>query len=150
MSPEQELRNVGSWKFVQEWIEDRPENARTTTWKALGKKLICTGVAIGLNRYFRAGMNEDQFTFSTLDHHRLWHQPRVTVDIRQEDVIRVAFASTTRLEFNAADVQYTLPFEPGFATFRRFLNQLWKETVAEPIPDELCGFSAPVLTPDGV
>ncbi len=57
-----------------------------------------------------------QLAFSTLNQHRLEHQPHVTVDISPDQLIRVAF-STNRLEFNAPQVPYTLPFEPGFATF---------------------------------
>jgi len=85
------------------------------------------------------------------DLHGLRDKPRVTVALNPafEDCVRIAYG-TTNLWFRSPEIEYYLPFEPAFQTFRRFLNHLWTETVAEPIPEDLrspvAPFSAPILT----
>ncbi len=84
--------------------------------------------------------------FSTLDHHGLRDEPRVTIELHPPE-LRIGYG-TTNLLFRTPELEYSLPFDEAFATFRRFLNQLWMATVSEPIPEELRGsFTAPVLTP---
>ena len=83
--------------------------------------------------------------FSTLDHHGLRGEPRVTVEFYPLSEIRIAYG-TTNLYFFAPELEYTLEYEAAFATFRRFLEPSAAETVADALPEELCGFSAPMLT----
>ena len=73
------------------------------------------------------------FMFSTVDHHGLQREPRVTVVLDPPNDVRVAYGYN-HLEFNEPTLEYTLPFEQAFPTFRRFLDQLWKETMPEAIP----------------
>ena len=148
--PSHELNNVASWEFVKADIEQHPESAYWTPWKALARRFLQEGIRIGLHRHFRAGLSMNLIVFSTLDHHGLHLEPRVTVELHPESELRVAFG-TTNIELHPpAELDYLLPFEPGFATFRRFLNHLWTATMDEPIPDDirspLAPFSAPVLT----
>jgi len=145
MSPENEASNIASWGLALGFIEEYPENSHWSPWKKLARRLIHEGVVLGLNRYFRAGMSMSHIIFSTLDHNGLRGEHRVTIEIRSEGKFRVAYG-TTNLWFGSPELEYTLQYEDAFPTFRRFLNQLWTETVAEALPDELRGFSAPVLT----
>jgi hypothetical protein len=149
MLPEHELSNIASWKAVLSFIAGRPENPRTASWKELARKLFSESINVGLDRYFRAGLSDRQLIFSTLDHslrgEPLRREPHVTVDLHPENVIRIAYA-TTPMGFSLPQIAYSLPFDKGFVTFRRFLNQLWIETMTDALPDELRGFSAPVLT----
>jgi hypothetical protein len=145
MSPDRQLRNIASWKDIEVFIEQFPQDAHWTPWKALARRFVCEGVKLGLNRYFRAGQSMHHLVFSTLDHHGLRGEPRVTVEFHPENDLRIAYG-TTNLFFSSPQVEHLLPFEPGFATFRRFLNQLWAATSTEAIPDDLRKFSAPVLT----
>ena len=147
MSPEHELNNIASWKTVLGHVERFPENASWTPWKAVARRFVCEGINLGLDRYFRAGTSVNHLLFSTLDRNGLKREPRVTVEIRGENKLRIAYGATN-LFFSSAELEYLLPYELGFPTFRRFLNQLWIETVADPLPDELRGFSAPILTPN--
>lgn len=109
------------------------------------------GVKLGLNAYFRAGQSLHHLVFSTLDHHGLRDEPRVTVVFHPENDVRIAYG-TSNLFFNPPTLEYTLPFELAFPTFRRFLNQLWTATMPESIPAEirspLAPLHAPILTVD--
>jgi hypothetical protein len=149
MLPEHELSNIASWKAIFSFIEECPENPRTARWKALVRKLLSESIDVGLDRYFRAGLSDRQLIFSTLDHslrnEPLRREPHVTVDLHPESVIRISYA-TTPMGFALPQIAHSLSFDQGFPTFRRFLNQLWIETMTDALPDELRGFSAPVLT----
>jgi hypothetical protein len=148
VSPEQELGNIASWKVIEAFIERLPSHsAGWEPWSTLARKFVSEGKTLGLNRYFRAGTSVTHLVFSTLDHRGLRGEPRVTVEFHPENEIRVAYG-TANLHFSSPEVEYSLPFEPAFATFRRFLNQLWTATMPEPVPDDLHGFWAPILTSD--
>jgi hypothetical protein len=151
MSPEQQARNVESWKALEADFELHPDSDYWIPWKALARRLIKESAGVGLHPYFRAGQGMQDVIFSTLDHRGLRHEPRVTVQIRGDTgSLRVAYSTfTLSISLKTPEMDYTLPFDEGFATLRRFLNQLWTATVPEPIPENLrsplSSFSAPVL-----
>jgi hypothetical protein len=148
MSPEAQLANSSSWAAVEADIEQYPDS-QWKAWKAIAHEFIFDCVRLGLNRYFRAGQSMHHFVFSTLDHHCLRDEPRVTVELHPgRRALRIAYGRRN-LYFSTPELEYTLPFDAGIATFRRFLKQLWTVTVAEAFPEELNHFSAPILpSPD--
>jgi hypothetical protein len=149
VSPDHQASNIVSWEDLERLIEEYPDNSQWTEWKTLARKFVDESVKLGLNRYFRAGQSMHHFVFSTLEYHGLRDEPRVTVAFRPENDIRIAYG-TSNLQFSTPMVEYTLPFDLAFPTFRRFLNQLWKATMPEAIPGDICGpqasLSAPILT----
>jgi hypothetical protein len=149
MTPEHQSCNIAAWDFVVADIEQYPDNEYWTPWKILVRRFLQAGTAAGLNRYFRAGQSMHHIVFSTLDHHGLRDEPRVTIEFHPPSDLRIAYG-TTNLWFCKPELEYTLPFDDGFATFRRFLHQLWTATVPEPIPEDIrspnAPLSAPVLT----
>ena len=136
MSPDHQAKNIQSWKVIREFIEEFPDNAQCKPWKTLANRFIDEGMKLGLNHYFRAGQAMLHIIFSTLDHHGLRDEPRVTVEFHPEDEVRVAYGNNN-LEFNPPTLEYALPFELAFASFRRLLRQLWKATMSEEIPGEI-------------
>lgn len=149
MTIEHQRSNRESWDAVVREMEQHPDDAYWTPWKALARQFIRAGRSAGLDSYFRAGRSMHHFVFSTLDHHRLGiNDPRVTVELHPTSELRIAYGKTN-IWFGSPEIEYLLSFDEGFATFRRFLNQLWTATVPEPIPEELRGplasLSAPVL-----
>ncbi len=79
--------------------------------------------------------------FSTLDHHGLRDEPRVTIVFHAPDEVRIVYGKGNPF-FLPPEVEYSLPFDPAFATFRRFLCQLWTATMPGPVPEVipvLCG-----------
>ena len=145
MTPEHEANNVASWKLVLGFIDEYPESTHWSPWKKLARRFVDESIELGLDRYFRAGQSMSHMIFSTLDHHGLRNEPRVTVELHPENELRIAYGTSYLSRF-PAELEYSLPYDDAFPTFRRFLNQLWIETVPEALPDELRGFSAPILT----
>jgi hypothetical protein len=145
MSPEQQANNIASWNDLAASIEEHPEDAFWTPWKMLARRFVGEGIEVGLNRNFRAGRGMNHFIFSTLDHHGLRLEPRVTVELHPKSKLRIAYG-TNNLYLFSPELEYTLEYIPAFVTFRQFLNHLWTETVTDPHPEELRGFSAPILT----
>ncbi len=85
------------------------------------------------------------FVFSTLERHGLRNEPRVTVEFHPtKHELRIAYGRSN-LYFSPAELEYTLPFDVGIATFQRFLKQLWNATATDGLPQELNQFSAPIL-----
>src|SRR5580700_6573662 len=95
MSPEHQLQNIESWKVVEAFIDRLPgRNAGWEPWSTLARRFVNEGHRLGLNRHFRAGKSVTHLVFSTLDHHGLRGEPRVTVEFHPENEIRIAFGSS--------------------------------------------------------
>jgi hypothetical protein len=147
MSPETQLANSASWKALEVFIEglEQYQDSHWKAWKALGQEFLSACMRLGLDRYYRAGHSMHHLVFSTLDHHPLQEEARVTVELHPEDhTLRIAFGRGG-LYFSPAELEYTLSFDAGIPTFQRFLKQLWIATSTEAFPPELNDFSAPIL-----
>ncbi|HEY3898040.1 MAG TPA: hypothetical protein VGM54_05465 [Chthoniobacter sp.] len=136
MSPEHLKGNEASWDAVAADVEEYADTAHWTPWKELVRKFLRAGVEAHLHRYFRAGQSMHHVVFSTLDHHGLRLEPRVTVEFHPPAELRIAYG-TGNLSFHTPESEYLLPFDAGFATFHRLLHELWLATVPEPIPEEI-------------
>lgn len=146
MTPEHQSSNIASWEAIASFIEEFPDDSYWTQWKPVARRFIGAGIASGLNRYFRAGQSMHHILFSTLDHHGLRDEPRVTIEVHPPLELRIAYGDTN-LWFRTPEVEYSLPFDDAFATFRRFLHQLWTATVPEPIPEDIRSPNAPLPAP---
>jgi len=136
MSPDHQQNNLASWRRIEVFVE----RARV---KAPAARFLRESVALGLDQYFRADQSMNALTFSTVpDGRYLPNEPRVIVNFLGEEGVRLVYRAR-----NFSTLEYTLTFDAAFPTFRRFLNQLWTDTMPEPIPEALRGFFAPVLTP---
>jgi hypothetical protein len=142
MSPIHQRSNVESWEAIQSFIEKFPDNTQWRPWKILARSFVKECYRFGLNRYFRAGQSMHYLTFSTLDHRGLGNEPRVVVEFFPHNEVRIIYHRRA-----AVELEYTLPLDSGFATFRRFLNQLWTNTMPEGIPADLRGPIAPLVAP---
>jgi hypothetical protein len=144
MPSEKELANSASWRAVEEDIGHYPDD-QWEAWKALAHEFLAECFRLGLDRHFRAGQSMHHFVFSTLDHHGLRNEPRVTVEFHPTSrELRIAYGCSN-LYFSPAELEYTLPFDVGFSTFQRFLKQLWTVTATDALPEGLTKFFAPVL-----
>ena len=146
MTPEHQSSNIASWEAVAADIEQYPDTEHWTPWKPLVQRFLRAGIAAGLNRYFRAGQSMHHIVFSTLDHHGLRDEPRVTIEFHPPSELRIAYG-TTNLWFRTPELEYSLPLNDAFATFRRFLHQLWTATVHEPTPEDIRSPDAPLPAP---
>ena len=81
-------------------------------------------------------MSMHHTVFSTLDHHRLKLEPRVTVEVTQESEIKIHY-STGNVWFSSPTQSITIPSSEAFPALTRYLRHLWTETVPEPIPEAL-------------
>jgi hypothetical protein len=99
---------------------------------------------LGLNRYFRAGQSHHALTFSTQpDASYRRNEPKVFVHLRPENELVIGYSTMSP----SRQLEYLLPFDQGFPTFRRFLHQLWTNTMPEGIPADLRGPIAPLVAP---
>jgi hypothetical protein len=145
MPSEKEIANSASWRVVESCIAEYPDE-HWQEWRALARDFLSESFRLGLDRHFRAGTSMHHLVFSTLDHYGLRSEPRVTVEFHPEKrELRVAYGCGN-LYFAPAELEYTLPFDSGFSTFRRFLKHLWTATSGDPFPEEIEGFSAPILS----
>jgi hypothetical protein len=145
------LTNIESWQYVLENVAQYPDNATWTDWKSIARDFLSQGIDAHFDEYFRAGQSMHWILFSTLDHFGLRGEPHVTIYIRSRDDIEVSYDTTHRSVGGPAELSYRLPFDEAFATFHRFLLQLWMATNSDPIPSAIRGpdapFNAPVLIP---
>lgn len=146
VSPEHHKKNLESWTDLQSLVDTFPSDVHWTAWKVLAKKFLDECISLGLNGYFRAGQSMHHLVFSTLDQHGLRDEPRVTVDLHPETQLRIAFGRGN-IHFASPELEYLLPYDTGFPTFRRFMNQLWTATMPEAIPGDLRGPIAPLSVP---
>jgi len=77
-----------------------------------------------------------QILLSTLDHHGLKGEPRVTLSVTEDWKIKIEY-STASTYFNTPIHGEVVKSEAAFQTLTKYLQHLWTETVPEPIPEAL-------------
>jgi hypothetical protein len=92
----------------------------------------------GLAPLFRIGQSMHHILFSTLEHHCLDAEPRVTLDFdSKEGVVRIAY-SRSNLHFGAPLSEERVPLSAAVSMTLVFLRRLWSETkLTTQIPDAL-------------
>jgi hypothetical protein len=148
MTPQHEAANIDSWARIVDFI-DQFSDSSSTEWRKLAHRFLKYCIDRGYNRYFRAGQSMTLLVFSTLDHHGLGNEPRITVVFSPPNKLQLTYSPSTPPAKGDKELHYELPFEEAVSTFQRFLNHLWEITIPEPIPSSLRTpdhpFSVPVL-----
>jgi hypothetical protein len=128
--------NEESWTCLVQAYDEYPDTPYWNGWRSTIAPLIDQCIRAGYNALFRAGMSMHHTVFSTLDHHRLKLEPRVTVEVTQESEIKIHY-STGNVWFSSPTQSITIPSSEAFPALTRYLQHLWTETVPEPIPEAL-------------
>jgi hypothetical protein len=134
--------NEESWAYVFECYAEYPDTPYWNQWRSTLVPLISRCAQAGYNQLFRAGTSMHDTVFSSLDHHRLWNEPRVLVSVTENWLIKIGHYNIHYYDswphFPAACRQIvTVAPSEAFPVLTRYLQHLWTETVSEPIPFEL-------------
>lgn len=128
--------NRATWQQVLGFVAEFPENEYWDRWKAIVSPILKRAIESEFDSLFRAGTSMSHLIFSTMDHHGLRYEPRVTLDVRKDWKIRISF-TRNNVWFSEPTQFAVLDESSVFPTFVRYLRHLWEETVPEPIPDRL-------------
>jgi len=130
--------NPESWQHIHRFVDEYPDDAYWSKWKPMVRDVISTLESRDLAPSFRIGQSMHHVLFSTLDHHRLISEPRVTLEFHPKDqTVRIAY-SCSNLWFNEPISQETFPVSAAMPSIFGYLRRLWIETKpATPIPDGL-------------
>jgi hypothetical protein len=130
--------NVESWQDIQLFIAEYPDDDYWSKWKPMVRGVVSTLEARGLIPLFRIGQSMHHILFSTLEHHRLTSEPRVTLEFDpKEQTVRIAY-SYSNVSFNEPLSQETIPISAALPSILGYLRRLWRETKpATEIPDGL-------------
>jgi hypothetical protein len=130
--------NPESWQRIHKFIEKFPEDEYWSSWKPMAREIISALEARGLAAQFRMGQSMHHLIFSTLDHHGLSGEPRVTLEFDPKtQQVRVAY-SRANLWFNAADSEERVGLPLAVPCVIGYLRRLWSETKPDSqIPDAL-------------
>jgi hypothetical protein len=132
-------QNQDTWQQVREFIAEYPDNEYWNNWRNAILPTLNRATDLGVDAYFRAGMAMHHLIFSTLDHHGLRGEPRVTIEVTNERELKF-FYSTQNVEFNPP-IEYEAvdrsQSADAFKAFMKYLRRLWKETMQESMPDVL-------------
>lgn len=129
-------KNRETWRQVQEEIETFPDREEWNRWRSLVTPLVERAIESEFDSLFRAGMSLSHLVFSTLDHHGLRNEPRITVDLTTDFNLRISY-STSDLWFQQPTQFEIVEPRLAFPVFTRYLQHLWEETLPEPIPEAL-------------
>lgn len=130
--------NAESWQDIQHFIAEFPDSENWSRWKPMARNIVGSLSARGLAPLFRIGQSMHHIIFSTVDHHCLSSEPRVTLEfLPKEEVVRVSYSSANlHLKEPASEERVALSF--AVPCVIRYLRRLWCETKPEvPIPDAL-------------
>jgi hypothetical protein len=122
--------NLESWQVTVRLIEEQPDDPYWSAYKFAARHLLSALEERSLNRAFRAGTSMHDIIFSTLDHHVLKDEPRVTLTISPDDAsVKVAY-SYSNVDFGAGALvsEETCPAEKSLPTVLSYLKRLWSET----------------------
>jgi hypothetical protein len=114
--------NRATWRLVRTFIDEYPNNEFWAPWRETVLPLLNRATDCEFDTLFRAGMSMSHLIFSTIDHHGLRDEPRITVEVTSEWKLRISY-STWNLQFKqptqfaVAEPHQAFPvFTPIFAT----------------------------------
>jgi len=130
--------NLESWQHVHDFVSEFPEDDYWSKWKPMVRSVISELESRSLGASLRIGQSMHHIIFSTLDHHRLKDEPRVTLEFHpEEQTVRITY-SCSNLHFKEPMSQETVPVSDAISTILTYLRRLWKETKPDvEIPDRL-------------
>jgi hypothetical protein len=130
--------NTESWAQIREFVASYPDDATWSSWKQSVSLVISALERNGLTDLFRIGQSMHHIMLSTLDHHCLAEEPRVTLEFGMEgDLVRVAY-STANLYFCDPVSQAEVSVPEAIPVVLQYLSRLWTETKPSvALPDAL-------------
>jgi hypothetical protein len=128
--------NRATWKQVRVWIDEYPDREHWNRWRAIIVPLVERAIDIQFDSRFRAGLSMSLVILSTLDHHGLRNEPRVTVEVTSDWKLRIAYSTHNISLMSPKQFEIVDP-HCAFPVFARYLQHLWEETMPEPIPEIL-------------
>ena len=130
------VSNKDSWEFVGRLIAEYPDNPHWNQWRSVVHPLLDQATRAGYDELFRAGKAMSHIIFSTIDHHGLKQEPRVTIDVTEDWGIQIHY-STTNVEFNPPIETTKATADEAFQVLTRYLRRLWIDTVTAPVPEAI-------------
>lgn len=132
-----------SWVAMTEFMARIAQYPAFPGWGRVGGKLIAEGQQRGLDEHFRAGQSMQHLIFSTVPHHGLQGELRVTVAWPEYDahsaatgeLIEVSLGRTNR--WFSTDRLSIGPSEHAWSLVAEYLRELWQSTQSSPLPDGL-------------
>jgi hypothetical protein len=130
--------NLESWKDIQQFIAEFPDNDNWSKWKRMARDVIVALEARGLAPLFRIGQSMHHIILSTADRHRLSSEPRVTLEfLPKEELVRLTY-SRANLNFSEPLSEERVSISDAVPSTLDYLRRLWGETKpTTPIPDAL-------------
>ncbi len=132
--------NIESWQTTMEDIDEHPDDSYWSSYKGTARDVFASLTKFELNQAFRAGLSMHDIIFSTLDHHGLRDEPRVTFTIRpKEGSVKIAY-SYSHVDFgpSAPVSEEICPASDVTPVLVNYLRRIWIETKpSERIPPGL-------------
>ncbi len=130
--------NLESWVDIHAFVASFPDDEYWLQWKPIVENVVSQLEARGLAPFFRVGQSMHHVIFSTLDHHQLVEEPRVTLAIEPEEKrVRVAY-STANLWFQPAIAEQRADVSASVPIVLAYLRRLWLDTKPTvPLPSPL-------------
>jgi len=128
--------NAESWAAVVRDNTEYPDTPYWNKWRSVISPLIDEAIKAGYDKLFRAGKSMHHILLSTIDHHGLREEPRVTLAVADNWKIHIHYSTANMYFGSAIQSQLVQPVE-AFPVLTRYLQHLWTETVPEPIPEVL-------------
>src|SRR5580692_5380206 len=103
--------NPESWKSIHEFVAEFPDDhAYWSKWKPIVRDFVSVLEVRGLVELFRIGQSMHTIIFSTLEHHRLGSEPRVTLEFNPtEQMVWIAYSRSPGHLLPADDPLYREP-----------------------------------------
>lgn len=130
--------NLESWQDIQQFIAEFPDDDYWSKWKPLVRGVVSELEVRGVAPLFRIGQSMHHIIFSTVDHHRLSSEPRVTLEfLPNEQIVRVTYHYAS-IHFSDPVLEECVAPSLAVPAIFRYLRRLWSETKPDTqIPDAL-------------
>jgi hypothetical protein len=122
--------NIDSWQTTLQDIDEYPDDSYWSSYKATAQDVFSSLTKLELNQAFRVGQSMHDIIFSTLDHHGLRDEPRVTFTIMpKEGLVKIAY-SYSHVDFgpSAPVSEEICPASDVTPALVNYLMRLWIET----------------------
>lgn len=130
--------NLEAWVDIHAFIAAFPDDEYWSRWKPMVEGVVSNLEARGLAPLFRVGQSMHHVIFSTIDHHNLTDEPRVTLEfLPNRGTVRVAYCYAN-LYFQPAIAEVHVPVSDAVPIVLDYLRRLWIETKPSvPLPSVL-------------
>jgi hypothetical protein len=139
--------NPESWRKLREIVGEKPNDDYWSKWKQMVDHVLSELEARSLAESFRIGQSMHTIIFSTLEHHCLAKEARLTLDFEPEKkTVQIAYSHSCAHLSHANDhphyyaplAQESVLLSEAVPSVLSFLRRLWAETKPEiPTPDGL-------------